>query len=298
LVMKRRSLSLLCFIFGVGFTGCSDSTGPGSLSDRWILFTGQAALDPGSPVIYAIRPDGTGLRKVTSGLGQALYPRWSRDGNQIAYVTMGSDLIYQVWVMKRDESGAHSIAAASGCSTALTRLSWSPSGDRIVADCYLTDEFVINVADKTSYSLAGRWGRVANDPDWSPSADKILHSSGSSTYVANLDGSGVSLFASLAAEPAWSPDGRRVAFVSNGGNQPHALFVANADGSGVNQLTFPASIYITDQWPAWSHDGTQIVYARGDESNRTLWALHVIRPDGSGDKVITPDTLLATKADW
>ena len=196
--MKRRSLFLLCFVLGVGFAGCSDSTGPGSLSDRWILFTGQAALEPGNPVIYAIRPDGTGLRKVTSGLGQALYPRWSRDGNQIAYVTIGSDQIYQVWVMKRDESSAHSIATGPNCYSALTKLSWSPSGDRVVADCYLTDEFVINVADKTSYSLAGRWGRVANDPDWSPSADKILYSSGSSTYVANLDGSGVSLFGSLA----------------------------------------------------------------------------------------------------
>lgn len=293
---KRRLLFLLWLILGVGFAGCSDSTGPGSLSDHWILFTGQSALEPGNPVIYAIRPDGTGLRKVTSGLGVALYPRWSRDGNQIAYVTNGSDQTSQVWVMKRDESNAHLISAPS-CPNALTKLSWSPGGDRIVADCYLTDEYVIDLADKTTYSLADRLGRVANDPDWSPSADKFLYSSGSSTYVANLDGSGVSLFGSPAAEAAWSPDGKRVAFISNGG-QPPSLFVANADGSGAKQLTFPPNFFFTDQWPAWSHDGTQIVYARGDGTNRTAWALHVIRADGSGDTVITPDTLWATKADW
>jgi Tol biopolymer transport system component len=296
--MKRLALFLSCLFLGVGFASCSDSTGPGSLSDGWILFTGQAALEPGNPVIYAIRPDGTGLRKVTSGLGQALYPRWSRDGNQIAYVTVGPDQIDQVWLMKRDGSNAHSIATASGCSSSFTRLTWSPSGDRIIAECYLFGDVVINVADKTSYSLSDQWGRVANDPDWSPSADKILYSSSSSTYVANLDGSAVSLFGSPAAEPAWSPDGTRVAFISNGGNQPPSLFVANVDGSAAKRLTFPLNYYFTDQWPAWSHDGTQIVYARGDGTNRMAWALHVIRPDGSGDKVITPDTLWATKASW
>jgi len=51
--MKRLTLFLSCLILGVGFAGCSDSTGPGSLSDRWILFTGQAALDPGNSTIYA-----------------------------------------------------------------------------------------------------------------------------------------------------------------------------------------------------------------------------------------------------
>jgi Tol biopolymer transport system component len=52
--------------------------------------------------------------------------------------------------------------------------------------------------------------------------------------------------------PVWSPDGRRIAF-SNG-----HIFVVNADGSGLTQLTFAHGV---DQWPTWSPDGTTIAYS-------------------------------------
>jgi Tol biopolymer transport system component len=52
--------------------------------------------------------------------------------------------------------------------------------------------------------------------------------------------------------PVWSPDGSRIAF-SNG-----HIYVVNADGSGLTQLTFGASV---DQWPSWSPDGSTIAYS-------------------------------------
>jgi dipeptidyl aminopeptidase/acylaminoacyl peptidase len=52
--------------------------------------------------------------------------------------------------------------------------------------------------------------------------------------------------------PAWSPDGSRIAF-SNG-----HIYVVNADGSGLTQLTFGTSV---DQWPSWSPDGSTIAYS-------------------------------------
>ena len=56
--------------------------------------------------------------------------------------------------------------------------------------------------------------------------------------------------------PVWSPDGRRIAFLSRrDGNK--ALYVMNADGSGQRRLTRDASNSAT---PAWSPDGRTIAF--------------------------------------
>ncbi len=56
--------------------------------------------------------------------------------------------------------------------------------------------------------------------------------------------------------PAWSPDGRRIAFESDrDGNDE--IYVMNADGSGVTRLTDNDAI---DRSPAWSPDGRRIAF--------------------------------------
>jgi hypothetical protein len=79
------------------------------------------------------------------------------------------------------------------------------------------------------------------------------------------------------SNPSWSPDGSQIAFVSNrdaGEEGGQAIYVMNADGSGVRQLTF-------NHWsnsPDWSHDGSQITYSSDDD-------IFIIHADGSGQPV-------------
>lgn len=74
---------------------------------------------------------------------------------------------------------------------------------------------------------------------------------------------------------AWSPDGRKIAFVSyRDGNME--IYVMNADGSGVTRLTnHPGS----DAHPAWSPDGRKIAFQSDRDGNSEIY---VMNADGSG----------------
>ncbi len=61
--------------------------------------------------------------------------------------------------------------------------------------------------------------------------------------------------------PAWSPDGRELAFSSDRGNANRGVFVIAADGSGLRRLT-PTDSVASD--PAWSPDGRRLAYSNGE----------------------------------
>jgi TolB protein len=81
----------------------------------------------------------------------------------------------------------------------------------------------------------------------------------------NVDGTGLrNLTTALPAgvtvpqHPAWSPDGRRIAFVARRNGQ-HNVWTMNADGTNVVQLTNAPGF---DQSPTWSPDGASIAFSR------------------------------------
>ena len=80
--------------------------------------------------------------------------------------------------------------------------------------------------------------------------------------------------------PAWSPDGRKLAFVSQrDGNSE--IYVMNADGSAQENLTRqPAS----DSHPSWSPDGRKLVFVSRRDGNSEIY---VMNADGSGLRNLT-----------
>lgn len=72
--------------------------------------------------------------------------------------------------------------------------------------------------------VTGSWANE-HEPDSSPDGSRLVYESGRTLIVSNRDGSGARAIAT-GLQPAWSPDGQRIAFVKPGVD---GLWVVNPD---------------------------------------------------------------------
>jgi dipeptidyl aminopeptidase/acylaminoacyl peptidase len=107
-------------------------------------------------------------------------------------------------------------------------------------------------------------------------------------YVMNSDGTGQVRLTNndiLDAHPAWSPDGRRIAFISQRASGAYAIFAMNADGSEKVEITpvnyQPPSFPYSWGWTiSWSPDGSQLCFRDGGN-------VYVVNADSSGRRFLT-----------
>jgi TolB protein len=91
--------------------------------------------------------------------------------------------------------------------------------------------------------------------------------------------------------PAWSPDGKQIAYYTHFSWQSWAIMVMDADGSNPHQLTPSGGETICSFGPAWSPDGQRIAFTIEPNPSPTCEMKHteiaVINTDGSGFQILT-----------
>ena len=147
----------------------------------------------------------------------------------------------------------------------------SPDGTRIAYTRHSTNLDLLEIGLDGSYLRDLRATAVVEAfPDWSPSGDAFAHDEhGGGIWVRRSDGTGALPLADdpKAIAPAYSPDGRRIAFRASGG-----VFVVLATGGPRTVLQRPATdAAIQIGTVCWSPDGNWVAYDDGPYGNGELW---------------------------
>lgn len=234
-----------------------------------------------------------GVVPVTSLSDRAEDASLSPDGNVVAF-KRSSDL--------PDVSGIYIKQIGSDHLLQLTKSTtdfspvWSPDGRFIAFSRYANAEheiYMVSVIGGTERKL--RSGAPAHPPmSWSPDGKFIAFTakdSNQNTYSINLL-SVQSLETRKLTEPtaeyqdwapAFSPDGKQLAFIRQNGGAPMGdIFIMPANGGEAHRLTFD-NASIPDP-PAWSRDGTSLVFSSTRRSIPTLWRI----PVSGGEPVQVP----------
>src|SRR3989441_10599063 len=137
------------------------------------------------------------------------------------------------------------------------------------------DIFVMN-ADGSGVTQLTNTTDQDVDAFWSPNGQRIAFNRFDNTFrtlqivVMNADERGDTRLINDAFETAWAPDAKRIAFASNRGSGDE-VFIMNADGSGVTQLTH--NDFVRDFPTAWSPDGKRILFQSDRDGNNELYVM-------------------------
>jgi WD40-like Beta Propeller Repeat len=210
--------------------------------------------DGAGGALSLVTPAGDRLGLTTGAVDDA-QPAWSPDGTKLAFARIDKTAAVDgsaIWVINRDGSNLRKIAAPSPC---LSRdPAWSPDGKKIAfwSSRDHCDEAAADFGDYTLYVYDLLTG--------------VTTALGDAT--------------TNRAAPAWSPDGKKLAFASDGdGGVGFEICVMNADGTGAARIT-NASGHDTD--PSWSPDGRKIAF----RSERNGGGIFVMNADGSSPTML------------
>jgi hypothetical protein len=240
--------------------------------------------------VWVATLDGSAPRQLTSD-GQSYAPARSPDGTRLA-LTHGRDGQRAVYV--GDETNP--LAARVGPVDMEARYpAWSPDGSRLAMAVGEGRSWRLAIADLQTGEItfpnapAGIGGLA-----WGPGrllAFAVAPAPGQpqDIYVLDANGAARNLTDTPEVEedlPAWSPDGRQLAFVASpaGGENlsQRQIFVMSADGSGRTQLTSGPGPHAN---PTWSPDGAWIAYVA--QENSADWQVWAMRADGSAPRQLT-----------
>jgi len=263
----------------------------------WTDTTGKTQIH-----LFTMNTDGSDVTQLTFK-GWNERPSWSPDGKMIAFVSNRTGT-FQLFMMYED--GSHQKRITHDRMN-YWEPCWSPDGTKIACvrwdpdnpDNPETSGLFIMDADGSNLRLLVDGG----GPNWSPDGTKIAFecchkgdwSADAGIYVINPDGKRKTLLfiagGSCSFRPDWSPNGKKILFSrgvpNDGSTSGQSLWVMNADGSNLHQLTLPLTSTFDPEgyyWGfCWSPDGKKIVFTHNGQ-------VYIMNPDGTNIIQLTTES--------
>lgn len=279
-LLPRRA-ALLCVLLAV-LTGC-DRTAP--------ALEGHQAPGPSFRRTSVVRPI-----------------MWLNDDARLVFQRVDQWVSGDVVQPTCDSTGLYIAAAEGSVSSwrsgkALCEILWHVDGVDLSSDrrsLLYTSGFQdgqlvrLNLGDLSSTPVATkcRAGRIA--PTSSPDGRTVAFAAncgqrgeGPFLHLMNADGSGIRLVGApndssrVGGSLTWSPDGQQIAYVRDNGLQPGVIVITDT-------LGHEQRVIAHGYGPAWSPTGEWIAYLSQDSPRNSTPFLRLVRPDGTGDRILFP----------
>ncbi len=276
----------------------------------WVAYTVRTRdlkEDKSDADIWMTSWDGGDPVRLTTSKESESTPRWSPDGRYIAFLSDRSDDndASQVWLLPRGGGEAEKLTDLQG---GVEDLDWSPDGKRLVLVARDADPDALADKDKDKAKEAGkkksRKPIVIDRFQFKSDGSGYLGKQRSHLYLFDLASRQAQALTSGDADellPAWSPDGKTIAFVSKKGPDSDRTDVWSLwsieprTGVEARQLTHEKVSSNQPDWEspiAWSPDGRSIAFVQGGPDKLIYYGLHklaVVPSSGGPARVLTPD---------
>jgi len=254
--------------------------------------------------IYVANPDGTGRRQLTSGPDYDNQATFSPDGTLLAYESRLANGDGQGMVVMAPD-GRGRVVVAEGLGN-IGNPVWAPDSRRLAFSARLGgDQYQLFTAglDHPSAIPLGPPGLHGQDPVWSPNGTEIAFkriapcclAPANTLWLIGVDGSNGHQLSELGGccnalwNTAWSPDGRRLAFLAQKPGDKNGRFdvyVIGEDGRGITDISDSPD---DEAWPSWSPDGSRVAFVRMSPTGKNEGTLVVVALNG-GPRIEFPGT--------
>jgi dipeptidyl aminopeptidase/acylaminoacyl peptidase len=278
---------------------------------QWVAYTVRTTLSKGDKSeqrIWMVPFAGGDAVPLTAEGVSSSHPRWSPDGKYLAFLSARHDGKTQIWLLNRIGGEAQRLTETP---QDVDTFEWSPDSKRL---CLVLHDATTEELEAAKDKDKDKEAEDKSAKDNKPKAQKpwvidrlqfkvdevgYLDRRRTHLYIFHLAAKGLTQITSGDyddADPAWSPDGKQLAFTSNRSSDPDRNYntdiwtvsADNADkGAHLTQITTNPG---GDNAPVWSPDGKWIAYVTQTEPKLIEYATKhlAISPAAGGEaRVLT-----------